>query len=188
MSLIDGQTDRRPSYSRPGHQLSVYGNHPFILYSLQIEHSQLFIMWHQCTKPSYQVVQKVSLEFQKKKKTPLFKWRMWYMKHICLSYSVFPFPRNMHLEEMSLFVWSITVMAVYVWESGCLFPPRSLFSAGSRWGNSQLHCAISRISGFVVLSLSWEGEAPFFSFYFDGCCSPPRWTITARWGELSVVM
>lgn len=143
-------------------------------------------MWHQCTKPSYQVVQKVSLESQN---PPLFKWRTWYMKHICLSYSVFLFPRDMHLEETSLFVWSITVMAVYVWESGRLLPPRSWFSAGSRWGNSQLLCAISRISGFVVLSFSWEGEAPFFLFffYFDGCCSPPRWTITALWGEQDVV-
>lgn len=89
--LTDGQTDRRPSCSRPGHQLFVYGNHPFILYSLQIEHSQLFIMWHQCTKPSYQVVQKDSLEL--KQKTPLFKWRTWYMKHICLLFSV-PVPKR----------------------------------------------------------------------------------------------
>lgn len=76
------------------------------------------------------------------------------MKRISLYCSVFLFPRDMHLEEWLLFFfffffWSITVMAVDVWESGRLSPTPS-FSAGSCWSNSQLHCAISRVSGFVV--------------------------------------
>lgn len=70
--------------------------------------------------------------------------------------------------RMSLFFWSITVMAVYVWESGSLSPTWSLFSAGSCWSNLQL----CNQQNFLLcgLSLSWERKAlGFFTTLNDNC-------------------
>lgn len=106
----------------------------------------------------------------------IFKRCTKYMIYTSLSSSLYFYPRDMHLEEIC-----------HLLEYHCIpqrMPKRvdicflySLFSAVTCWSNLQLHCAISRITAFIIVFLlcgchwvmSWGRKAHYSSF--DSWCS-----------------
>lgn len=151
----------------------------------KFEHRQPFVMSQKCTKP-YRVVQNVFPWVSKKNQTnkPFLSdvrdiWNIFAYIILCSCSQEICTLKN---DLFFFFFWSITVMAVCVWESWTSFSHAEfLFSAGSCWSNSQLHRAISRSSCFVVLSLRWERQGSGFDF--NSWCSSPHWMRTALWEE-----